>query len=59
LAERVLDPARANGISIVLLGAAPGVMPAAHRLSMQMGFVVRPPYNGPLLQGIVYMRIYL
>jgi hypothetical protein len=43
----------------VLLGIAPGVIPAAHRLSMQMGFAERSTYNGPSLQGIVYMRIYL
>ena len=36
----------------MLLGTAPGVMPAAYRLSMQMGFVERPPYNGPRCKAL-------
>ena len=59
LVKQVLDRAKANGKSIVLLDTAPDVMPAAYRLYLQMGFEECPSYNGPPLQGIVYMRIYL
>ena len=59
LVQQVLDRAKVNGKSIVLLDTAPEVMPAAYRLYLQMGFEECGPYNGPPLQGIVYMRIYL
>lgn len=56
LVQQVLDRASANGKSIVLLDTSPDVMPAAHRLYLQMGFSECPPYNGPSLEGIIYMR---
>lgn len=56
LAQEVLERAKANGKSIVLLDTAPDVMPAAYRLYLQMGFEECPPYNSRPLEGIVYMR---
>jgi putative acetyltransferase len=56
LVQEVLDRAKANGKSIVLLDTAPKVMSAAHGLYLQMGFAECPPYNGRPLEGIVYMR---
>jgi len=56
LIQAVLDRARANGKSAVLLDTAPEVMAAAHRLYLQLGFLECPPYNGPPLNGIIYMQ---
>ncbi|WP_263351627.1 GNAT family N-acetyltransferase [Acidicapsa acidisoli] len=56
LIQAVLDRARANGKSAILLDTAPDVMAAAHRLYLQFGFVECPPYSGPSLNGIIYMR---
>jgi putative acetyltransferase len=56
LIQAVLDRARANSKSTVLLDTAPDVMSAAHRLYLQLGFVECQPYNGPSLNGIIYMR---
>jgi len=56
LVQAVLDRARANGKCAVLLDTAPVVMAAAHRLYLQLGFLECPPYNGPSLNGIIYMQ---
>jgi GNAT superfamily N-acetyltransferase len=56
LVQAVLDRARANGKSAVLLDTAPDVMGAAHRLYLQLGFIECPPYSGPSLNGITYMQ---
>jgi GNAT superfamily N-acetyltransferase len=56
LVQAVLDRARASAKSVVLLDTAPHAMPAAHKLYLQMGFLECPPYNGPSLYGIIYMR---
>jgi GNAT superfamily N-acetyltransferase len=56
LIQAVLDRAKANAKSVVLLDTAPEAMVAAHKLYLHMGFVECPPYNGRSSDAIIYMR---
>jgi len=56
LVQAVLDRAKANSKSAVLLDTAPVAMAAAYSLYLRLGFVECPSYNGRSLNGIVYMR---
>ena len=55
LVEAVEERARAAGKSRLVLDTAPDAMAAAHRLYLDLGFQPCPPYNGPALEGIVYL----
>jgi GNAT superfamily N-acetyltransferase len=56
LIQAVLDRAKANAKSVVLLDTAPDAMATAHKLYLQMGFVECPPYNGRSSDAIIYMQ---
>jgi GNAT superfamily N-acetyltransferase len=56
LVQAVLDRAKANAKSAVLLDTAPHAMAAAYSLYLRLGFVECPPYNGRSPNGILYMR---
>jgi putative acetyltransferase len=56
LVEEVIRRAKNAGKSALLLDTSPDVMAAACRLYRQLGFIECPPYSGPALPGIVYMR---
>lgn len=55
LVEAVEQRARAAGKSRLVLDTAPDAMAAAHRLYLDLGFQPCPAYQGPALEGIIYL----
>jgi GNAT superfamily N-acetyltransferase len=59
LTQAVLDRAAAAQRQAVYLDTAPAVMPAAHRLYLDLGFVPCDPYNDNPVEGLAYLVKYL
>ncbi len=59
LTQAVLDRARAASRKAVYLDTVPGVMAAAHRIYLELGFSPCEPYNDNPVDGITYLVKYL